>query len=94
MYQHILSVAAGALLLSGSVSAKQPYNNWNDAYKQADKLMSSWSIENQANVSVRSGTAPGYLPFTVSDGTCCCVLLSGQESTFRLVTQARADNHL
>jgi beta-glucosidase len=52
-----------------TVSAQQPYNNWNLAYEAAEKLVSSWTIEERANISVRNGIAPGYIPFTPVDGT-------------------------
>lgn len=52
-----------------AVSAQQPYNNWDLAYEAAEKLVSSWSIEERANISVRNGIAPSYIPFTPVDGT-------------------------
>ncbi|KAF7192008.1 putative beta-glucosidase N [Pseudocercospora fuligena] len=45
-----------------------PYNNWEAAYQAAEALVASWTIEQAANITVRNGVAPGYLPFTVSDG--------------------------
>ncbi|KXT18629.1 hypothetical protein AC579_9842 [Pseudocercospora musae] len=51
-----------------STLAQQPYNNWEAAYQAAEALVASWTIEEAANVTVRDGVAPGYLPFTVTDG--------------------------
>jgi beta-glucosidase len=49
-------------------SQQQPYNDWDSAYKAAEELVSSWTFEQIANVTVRNGQAPGYLPFTATDG--------------------------
>ncbi|KAL5339998.1 glycosyl hydrolase family 3 C-terminal domain-containing protein [Aspergillus crustosus] len=38
------------------------------AYAAAEALVSTWTTEQQANISVRYGTAPGFVPFEPSDG--------------------------
>ncbi|KAL4810842.1 glycoside hydrolase family 3 C-terminal domain-containing protein [Aspergillus unguis] len=73
---HSISPAlpSGAMLLSFfshvqcQGESEQPYRNWTRAYESAEKLVSSWSTEQQANVSVRYVTAPGFVPFEPSDG--------------------------
>lgn len=62
------SAIVAALFLSFKTSAQQPYRDWDAAYEAAEELISSWSIQELANVTVRNGVAPGYLPFTVTDG--------------------------
>lgn len=62
------SAIVAALLLSSIASAQQPYHDWDAAYKAAEELISSWSAQELANITVRNGVAPGYLPFTVTDG--------------------------
>ena len=62
------SAIVAALFLSSTASAEQPYRDWDAAYKAAEELISSWSIQELANITVRNGVAPGYLPFTVTDG--------------------------
>ncbi|KAL3444229.1 glycoside hydrolase superfamily [Aspergillus insuetus] len=46
----------------------QPFHDWEKAYAAAEELVSTWSIEQQANISVRYGVAPGFVPFEPSDG--------------------------
>jgi beta-glucosidase len=69
------SVAGLAALLCLPCSAygekQQPFHDWEKAYAAAEELVSTWSIEQQANISVRYGVAPGFVPFEPSDGAYC-----------------------
>ncbi|GAB7364942.1 hypothetical protein MBLNU230_g5727t3 [Neophaeotheca triangularis] len=42
--------------------------DWGRAYAEAEELISSWTIEQQAKVTIRDGSAPGFEPYTLSDG--------------------------
>lgn len=55
-------------LLPAIVVAQPPYQDWDLAYEAAEELVSSWTIEQRANITVRNGVAPGYIPFTTADG--------------------------
>ena len=86
MHSNILPVLTSAATLLGLVQgqSQQPYRDWAKAYEAAEALVLPWTIEQQANISVRDGTAPGFVPFEPSDGeyfqpSCSCT--SFQPST-------------
>ena len=64
-----ISVVAGLFLCPSGALGEQPYHDWDAAYKAAETLVSSWTTEQVANISIRNGVAPGYTPFTALDGT-------------------------
>jgi beta-glucosidase len=68
MHGSLITAISGAAALAGTAAAQQPYKNWEAAYQAANKLISSWTIEQRSNISVRNGAAPGYIPFTTTDG--------------------------
>ncbi|KAL2833771.1 hypothetical protein BDW59DRAFT_156573 [Aspergillus cavernicola] len=57
-----------ALAAKYNKDGNYPFHNWESAYAAAEELVSPWSIEQQANISVRYGVAPGFVPFEPSDG--------------------------
>ncbi|KAL4797709.1 glycoside hydrolase superfamily [Aspergillus venezuelensis] len=62
-------VSAVALLSTQSYAqTQQPLHDWQKAYEAAEQLVLPWTIEQQANISVRGGVAPGFVPFEPSDG--------------------------
>ncbi|KAL4948757.1 glycoside hydrolase superfamily [Aspergillus filifer] len=62
-------VSAVALLLTQSYAQiQQPLHDWQKAYEAAEQLVLPWTIEQKANISVRGGVAPGFVPFEPSDG--------------------------
>ncbi|KAL4911101.1 hypothetical protein BDW74DRAFT_172551 [Aspergillus multicolor] len=61
-------LTSAAALLSVAQSQDQPYHDWTKAYEAAEALVSPWTTEQRANISVRYGTAPGFVPFEPSDG--------------------------
>ncbi|KAL4865503.1 hypothetical protein BDV12DRAFT_211014 [Aspergillus spectabilis] len=69
---YISSVASVAALLCMPShvhgETQQPFHDWESAYAAAEALVSTWSTEQQANISVRYGVAPGFVPFEPSDG--------------------------
>ncbi|KAL4876485.1 glycoside hydrolase superfamily [Aspergillus karnatakaensis] len=73
MHLTTLPTAASLVaLLSLSTHAQgqtqQPFRDWDAAYAAAEELVSTWTIEQQANISVRYGVAPGFVPFEPTDG--------------------------
>ncbi|KAL4929364.1 glycoside hydrolase superfamily [Aspergillus undulatus] len=60
--------SAVAILSIPSYAQDQPLRNWEKAYAAAEELVSTWTTEQQANISVRGGVAPGFVPFEPSDG--------------------------
>ncbi|KAL3438793.1 glycoside hydrolase superfamily [Aspergillus tetrazonus] len=70
MHSNILPVLTSAATLLGLVQgqSQHPYRDWAKAYEAAEALVLPWTIEQQANISVRDGTAPGFVPFEPSDG--------------------------
>ncbi|KAL4945673.1 hypothetical protein BDV06DRAFT_209283 [Aspergillus oleicola] len=62
-------VSAAALFSTPShAQVQQPLHDWTKAYEAAEQLVLPWSLEQQANISVRGGVAPGFVPFEPSDG--------------------------
>ncbi|KAL4767695.1 glycosyl hydrolase family 3 C-terminal domain-containing protein [Aspergillus nidulans var. acristatus] len=70
MHSNLLPVLTSAATLLSFVQgqSQQPYRDWAKAYEAAEALVLPWTIEQQANISVRYGTAPGFVPFEPSDG--------------------------
>ncbi|KAL4820413.1 glycosyl hydrolase family 3 C-terminal domain-containing protein [Aspergillus spinulosporus] len=70
MHLNLLPVLTSAAPLLSLVQgqSQQPYHDWAKAYEAAEALVLPWTIEQQANTSVRYGTAPGFVPFEPSDG--------------------------
>ncbi|KAL4752781.1 hypothetical protein BDW72DRAFT_191741 [Aspergillus terricola var. indicus] len=70
MHSNLLPVLTSAATLLSLVQgqSQQPYRDWAKAYEAAEALVIPWTIEQQANISVRYGTAPGFVPFEPSDG--------------------------
>ncbi|KAL4997966.1 glycoside hydrolase superfamily [Aspergillus recurvatus] len=70
MHSNLLPVltSAATLLCLVQGQSQQPYRDWAQAYEAAEALVLPWTIEQQANISVRYGTAPGFVPFEPSDG--------------------------
>jgi hypothetical protein len=82
MHSNLLPVLTSAATLLSFVQgqSQQPYRDWAKAYEAAEALVLPWTIEQQANISVRYGTAPGFVPFEPSDGeyiqsSCSCTSL-------------------
>lgn len=70
MYLHSVAVVFSLLTLpQAAQTQQQPYHDWTGAYGAAEELVSSWTIQQRANITIRNGQAPGYLPFTPADGT-------------------------
>lgn len=63
-----LTSAAALLSLTSHVQAQQPFHDWKKAYDAAEQQVMTWSTEQKANISVRGGTAPDFVPFEPSDG--------------------------
>lgn len=55
-------------ILPLAAQAQQPYHDWDKAYEAASELVASWTIAQRANITIRDGVAPGYTPFTPTDG--------------------------
>ncbi|KAL3473839.1 glycoside hydrolase superfamily [Aspergillus californicus] len=70
LFSGVASLTAALLCMPSHVhgAAQQPFRDWESAYAAAEELVSTWSTEQQANISVRYGVAPGFVPFEPSDG--------------------------